>query len=275
MRNKITVVFIGLTIIAFVFLWHVRFLRTTSSASAERASPMPSHAKDEVKEIQTFTKPADASILPGTHPDRQEIFTGESIYERHQRVIKGVDYSFGMAIKGLRLPKADEQKLRDLLAERDEVAADANAVVTAETQGGPDLPAAIREAQSKVDEEIARSFGPEIFAKVSVMLAASTYIREITYQHAQRLAAMGTQIQPEQVISLAGIFLDTYGPVNYQPDLRAVVGDPQSQDLTAKDIEVVQRSLSVLSTAQAQSLKASLVQRNLNLARKQSITPSH
>ncbi len=186
----------------------------------------------------------------------------------HRQHEENIQMNYGDLLATLHLPADKLAKLKRLMAERMESAADARSA--AKDMGVTDpqsLAAAVKQADDDVSQEINSLLGDADYARFKDFATLQGPLRGVRDQYVTDMAYAGVPMTQDQTVALARIVRDLWDPnttLNSR-DLRVQVIDPQT-GYTAIDEELVNRAGMLLSPDQLAVLKASQTvarQRNL------------
>jgi len=224
-------------------------------AEKQAAQPAQNSAKSPASD--GAVKVVHISDIIKEHPEYAEI--------QARQARRGIYQQYGAGFDSLNLQPAQVTKLKDLLVERNQTAADARqaAIAAGLEQGTPAYWAAIKQATDAVDQEMTTALGTDGGAIVQKLQAASGARNQIMYNYAPDFDEAGASLTTdqnrglEQAIS-ASRKLDGIAASARQGYFQS---DPAT-GLSPSDNRLIEAAAQVLSPAQLQILKADQILSN-------------
>jgi len=168
-----------------------------------------------------------------------------------QDQLRNIQRMYGAAIAALKLPPDQEAKLRSLLMDQAESAADARQAAAAAGLSRGEGARASVQASEEVGGEIKALIGDDGYAALQTGSRLANETSNINYGVGADLAANGVPLTPDQTGQLAKLYADVRpGPFN--PN-----GDPAA--LSSRDQQVLDHAANFLSAPQVAAMKQSLL----------------
>ena len=113
-----------------------------------------------------------------------------------------------------------------------------------------------------VDQEIARYFGPEKYARIDSMLKLRPFLDQLTNRYDPVLSEAGLPLAPEQMLPVAFALADAYKGVSHPETAPTQATVDQATGLTPTDHYALTKLREVISDPQIVAFKKALIQKN-------------
>jgi hypothetical protein len=157
------------------------------------------------------------------------------------------------------LPTDTAKRLRDLLTEREETAADAREMARDRKMPREQQQLVIQQSQNEVEEEIKAAVDDGTYKEIRNVIAAGRYLDQVQTEYGMDMAYNGAGLSGRQATLLALLLRQTYDR-DLNPDAQSLrtkaSGDPSG--ISVLDQQLLTRAAGVLSPKQLEVLKQSL-----------------
>jgi len=267
---------IGVTLatlaVAFVLGWYVRSKQTNENSTPitqnQTAKLLPAEHNSAITKATSPLAPkakTEATTADDTAKGEKQ---QQLDIQRRELAFRSVIDTYFPAIKALKLSPEQEQKLVQLLVEREMASWVAHDAVKAAGSMNPaDYGRALKYAEEEVQKTIDQELGEQVGKQVDVMLSAVSYIRTINQQYSPAFSKAGVPLGDEQVLPLALIMYSSYGSAN-NPNAVPRADNVDPTGLTELDRLAIQRAASLLTPAQLSTLTITVGDANRTYIRK-------
>ncbi len=241
----------------------------TNALLSNRALHSQESGESEIARRSTSLEVSQTNQKPALRPAETRISSPQKTDreiardERIVRIAKYVEQIYGKPVAGLDWSDAEKVKLIEFLVDRYEARYIAHGVVSEMPNTNvADFARMAAFAETDVDHEMLAYFGEQKFQQIQSMLELNGYLNKIVEHFEPAFTQAGTPLSPKQVIPLAEIFRDIYGPSGNAATLPTRKRVNPDSSLTDFDLVVLERAAAILQPRQVVALRSAIVSRN-------------